>query len=130
MWEWECGEGEGLQLEHHWRGGMGPLQVWYSVVLGRPAVNFLQQEEVRMEGEQHQRARIDSDHHSAHIPLQGEKKDKISALSTLSTVSAWLNLYCFCSVVKLTFLLAAEMQLVSINPPEHQMSFCNASLKH
>lgn len=45
-----------------------------SVVLGRPAVNFLQQEEVKREGEQRQRARIDSDHRSAHIPLQGEKK--------------------------------------------------------
>lgn len=47
-----------------------------SVVLGRTAVNFLQQEEVKREGEQRQRARIDSDHHSAHIPLQGEKKTR------------------------------------------------------
>lgn len=50
----ESGEGEGLQLEHHWREGMGPLYAWSSVVLGRPAVNFLQQEEVRMEGDRHQ----------------------------------------------------------------------------
>lgn len=65
-----CGEGEGSQLEHHWREDMEPLYAWPSVVLGRPAVNFLQQEEVRMEGDRRQRARTDSDHYSAHIPLQ------------------------------------------------------------
>lgn len=75
-----------------------------SVVLGRTAVNFLQQEEVKREGEQRQRARIDSDHHSAHIPLQGEKKDKVSALSAHSAAGPQLQLCCFYSVVKLTFL--------------------------
>lgn len=95
---WECGEVERLQLEHHQREGRGPLsgpeksqcqaagrvlvmEAWSSGVLGRPVVKSLRQEEVRMEGEQHQRCRKDSDGF-AHIPLQG-KKDNNSDLSTL-----------------------------------------------
>lgn len=52
------------------------MQAWSSGAWGRPAVKSLRQEEVRTEGEQHRRCRTDSDHHSAHIPLQGEKKRK------------------------------------------------------
>lgn len=100
MLEWECGEGGGLLLEHHQRECRAPLSgsewsqcqgakgvlvmyAWSSGVSGRLVAKSLQQEEVRMEGEQHQQAHTDSDRHSAHIPLQREKREKISALSAL-----------------------------------------------
>lgn len=51
------------------------VQKWSSGGLGRPAVASLQQEDVKnQEGAQHPRVCIDSAHHSAHIPLQGESK--------------------------------------------------------
>lgn len=120
MSEWECGEGGGLLLECHRREYRAPLSgsewsqcqgakgglvmyAWSSGVSGRLVAKSLRQEEVRMEGEQHQRAHTDSDRHSAYIPLQREKKRKRFQLSQLC--KSEVKLHCFCSVVTLTFLL-------------------------
>lgn len=73
------------------------MQAWSSGASGRPAVKSLQQEEVRMEAGQHQRARTDSDHHSAHIPLQGGKKEKRKDFSSFKSLNckSEVKLHCF-----------------------------------
>lgn len=92
VWHYECVESEGLGLEPHGREGMellsdqerGQSQVgggrkelvtrlWVSGALGRAAVMTPLQEELGV-GEQHQQVCLDSGHHSAHIPLLGNRK--------------------------------------------------------
>lgn len=71
----------------------------------------LRQVEARTEGEQHRRARTDSDRYSAHIALQGEKKKKdFSSLKCKCEV----KLHCFCSFSYPDVLLSCS-DAISVN---------------